>query len=220
MRQRDDAIFAEALNCLADGILSPNQINIFKSREMPLPLQPPRSAVHLFNRNALVDAYNQKFIDSTEGEKIQAISVDIVLGSATDDTKRECLRKLHKLPTTSTFGLRKDLELKVGVPYMVTVNVDLIDGIVNGSTGTLKYIQFGASPSGNRRPITLFVDFDDPQVGKIARSKSRTRFTPIYVYKKVVYSWPAKYLSVVRMQFPITPSAAITIWKAQGISRR
>lgn len=48
---------------------------------------------------------------------------------------------------------------------MITVNIDVGDGLVNGACGVLKYVQmkFG-------QPETVFIDFQSENVGRKAKS--------------------------------------------------
>ncbi|GFV59702.1 ATP-dependent DNA helicase [Trichonephila clavipes] len=51
-------------------------------------------------------------------------------------------RNLHKMSIVESGGLPYSLKLAVGYPYMITMNLDVEDGLVNGAIGTLKYIEY------------------------------------------------------------------------------
>lgn len=51
MRQKDDKAFAIALNHLAQGLLTAEEITLFQSREISRGLIIPKSAIHLFYAN-------------------------------------------------------------------------------------------------------------------------------------------------------------------------
>ncbi|GFS96223.1 ATP-dependent DNA helicase [Trichonephila clavipes] len=51
-------------------------------------------------------------------------------------------RNLHKMSVVESGGLPYCLKLAVGYPYMITMNLDVEDGLVNGAIGTLKYIEY------------------------------------------------------------------------------
>ena len=58
----------------------------------------------------------------------------------------------------------------------MTVNNDIQDGLVNGATGILKKIVYGTkSDSLERVPCILWLEFDDPTVGKDKRAESQHR---------------------------------------------
>ncbi|GFU01977.1 uncharacterized protein TNCV_1524601 [Trichonephila clavipes] len=49
-------------------------------------------------------------------------------------------RNLHKMSVVESGGLPYSLKLAFGYPYMITMNLDVEDGLVNGAIGTLKNI--------------------------------------------------------------------------------
>ena len=59
----------------------------------------------------------------------------------------------------------------------MTLNNDIQDGLVNGATGLLKKIVYGTkSDSLERVPCILWMEFDNPTVGKDKRAKSQHRY--------------------------------------------
>ena len=110
----------------------------------------------------------------------------------------------------------------------MTLNNDIQDGLVNGATGLLKKIVYGTkSCSLERVPCILWMEFDDPTVGKDKRAKSQHRYlrdstiqrnwTPIgletqrFQRGKGVSSY-----KIVRKQFSFIVAEALTIHKSQG----
>ena len=77
---------------------------------------------------------------------------------------------MHKLSVMETSGLPYLLHLKEDMPYMLTVNVDVQDGLVNGLVGRLKYIEC-ASINGKDRVERLWFDFGSPMVGCVRRAR-------------------------------------------------
>ena len=102
---------------------------------------------------------------------------------------------MKTLPPTETQGLRNEIELAVGAIYMLTVNIDVSDGLTNGCTGELKEIVLGRNPQTKvTRPVRLMFDFKDSKVGSKARQTNHnSTFTPISVEKKKIKSWPARH---------------------------
>lgn len=138
---------------------------------------PPESngAIHLFATNKEVDDYNSKTLSTmkTEGAVVKAI--DIVSGAINDIAKRKALKLVKTLPTTQTYGLPKSLYIKIGARFMITVNLDTTDGLVNGTTGILKAIEFGINKdNGEKRPLRLWMDFNYASIGRSARSNFKT----------------------------------------------
>ena len=110
----------------------------------------------------------------------------------------------------------------------MTLNNDIQDGLVNGATGLLKKIVYDTkSDSLERVPYILWMEFDDPTVGKDRRAKFQHRYlrdstiernwTPIgletrrFQRGKGVSSY-----KIVRKQFPFIVAEALTIHKSQG----
>ncbi|CAG7723294.1 unnamed protein product [Allacma fusca] len=151
-------------------------------------------------------------------ESSEAIAVDIVQGTLAEASKSECLKRAHQLTTQQTLGLARCVTLKVDAAYVITLNVDTADGLVNGATFYLRTIIYGMSKDGISRPHVLLGEFDDQRVGKSARIQARASqaLTPIFVQKRVIYQWHRRGLTVVRIQFPVVPAAAVSVWKAQG----
>ena len=73
------------------------------------------------------------------------------------------------LKTQDTYGLPKKLDLALGVRYMVSTNIDIEDGLVNGSSGVLRQVdtyQKGCEIIVQR----AWIEFDYTTIGARARS--------------------------------------------------
>ncbi|XP_044598214.1 ATP-dependent DNA helicase PIF1-like, partial [Cotesia glomerata] len=155
MRQKNDVKFAKALNNLANGTLTENDMSLFESRIVKADNDIPEGAIHLFRTNDEVD----------------------------------------KLPS--------NLLLSIGIKYMVTVNIDVEDGLVNGAVGITR----------------LWLDFSDDQIGKKRRKEipkeDHKNWTAIDKIMKNIQP-TKKIVTIIREQFPLVPAEAITIHKSQG----
>ena len=111
--------------------------------------------------------------------------------------------------------------MAVSLRYHITVNVDVEDGITNGADCVLKKIQY--SQENRKVPKILWVQFDDNRIGHHTRRKFVGEYssdidqnwTPIFALDRT-YEYNRH--TVVRTQFPLTPAAAKTIHKAQGLT--
>ena len=114
---------------------------------------------------------------------------------------------------------------------MITNNLDTSDGLINGTTGTLKKIDYGHYRiSHNSEPIKqaikVWLLLDDVHCGKkkraeVANSSSSTStisaaWTPIDPVTLVVKRRPNSSLSIKRTQFPLTVAEAVIIHKSQS----
>ncbi|UYV81693.1 hypothetical protein LAZ67_20002002 [Cordylochernes scorpioides] len=146
------------------------------------------------------------------------------------------------MSVAETDGLPYMLPLAVGYPYMITSNIDVADGLVNGAIGVLLYIERqpanaddrsapgGPSTSTSLPPAedeiaTLWFQFEDKNTGTKAKIKCRPHVHSkpntlsvdwVPVHKKVVNISLTKTVKCKRKQFPCVPACAITIHKAQG----
>lgn len=72
------------------------------------------------------------------------------------------LEKISNKDRTETMGLSKTLWLKVGIRYMIVVKINVLDSVVNGSTGVLQKIDY--SNDKNKKPIRLWIELDEKKV--------------------------------------------------------
>jgi hypothetical protein len=221
MRQKDEVRFINCLNNLAVGKLTEEDIKLIKSREVKED-EVPIEAIRLFSENLNVDLYNELKISKCIGEEYISEAVDTILGKVTDKTKRSVLSSLAKKKTSEMNGLPYKLRLKVGIKYMVTCNLDVEDGLVNGSCGVLKLITFKINTTD---PLKLWLDFNSEVVGNKARLLQKehmreanidSKLTPMSKFSSVLNISNKLQHQVTRLQFPITPAEGLTIHKSQG----
>ena len=224
MRQRDDLLFAQALNNLSQFNLTTEDKFLFEdrifshnnSRLERSSVQIPEHCVHLFTTNKEVETHNQEVIRRSKGEVIRSVCNDEYSIKLNLDQRGRVAFQISSLETNETQGLPSVVELKTGIRYMITVNIDVSDGLVNGVSGILKKIDL----SSNRTPVLLWFDFERPDIGQIARQRfkqSDLTLTPIELQSKPFFvKLDRQLISVKRIQFPVRPSEAITIHKSQG----
>ncbi|GFT09265.1 hypothetical protein TNCV_5061581 [Trichonephila clavipes] len=188
-----------------------------------------------------VDAYNNNaFIPDFEN-----IANDKMIGYNTLTEVATARRNLHKMSVVESGGLPYSLKLAVGYPYMITMNLDVEDGLVNGAIGTLKYIEYltedeqvtiygttevavEPQPSTStriRKRVRLWLEFPNPSMGQLCRVKAKLHV----MCKRDVLD--LKWTPIVtraaniplggnikcrRNQFPVVSANAITIHKSQG----
>ena len=101
----------------------------------------------------------------------------------------------------------KSLTLVVGMIVVMTVNVDVENGLTNGVTGVVKHIDY--KMDGTNRPSIIWVLFGDPRIGRSAREKYRTlhnssihrEWTPVFDVQR---TFIMNYKTYQRIQFPLT----------------
>ena len=129
--------------------------------------------------------YTVKAIDSVAGQ-----TCHISRSSVSDKRSETC-------------GLHSTLKLAIGARVMLTANVDVSDGLVNGARGEVVHVV-----TNNTNDVTsILVKFDNSRVGlkSIQTSPYRARFANAGSEIK-------------RLQFPLTLAWATTIHKVQGLT--
>ncbi|XP_058821105.1 uncharacterized protein LOC131683287 [Topomyia yanbarensis] len=116
------------------------------------------------------------------------------------------------------------VRLVLGMPYMVTTNVDVEDGLVNGAIGELKYVEYDEDDA-HEEIVKLWIKFDSDTIGAVLRLKSR----PL-VYSKPGILQPdwtpisrrsaniklSSSIKCKRIQFPIVSASPLTVHNSLG----
>lgn len=182
MRQREDLVFATALNNLATGNLSEFEIKIFKSRECELN-QVPNTTIHIMYTNAEVDNFNYQKINNLPGNLFINYANDKLMNKSILSKNTSILEKVQEFPISKTYGLPYKLFLKKEAKYMLTNNIKTSDGLTNGAIGVLKFIDF----EGETITRLLF-EFEDKSIGKNTRLENNmdnSTLTPINICTRI-----------------------------------
>ena len=216
MRQRGDKKFAEMLCRVRKNECTSEDLHLLESRliqdDDP---EYPHSALHVYRLNRDVDEDNIKKLNSLAPKDQQVTVVAI------DNTKEKNTRQLNMTMPKSranTGGLVSELHLAVEAKVMLTVNVDVSDGLVNGARGTVRAI----IKTGNE-VTSVLVMFDAERVGVAAKRNSHYRVeypdvVPISRHEAVFSIGKSKAAEVSRRQFPLVLAWATTIYKVQGLT--
>ena len=137
MRQKEDLLFANALNNLANFELTTEDRALFEDRIFTFDNSRPerrfdrlpQSCIHLFPTNEEVDQHNDRIISITRDTNKISNADDIVSPKLKESLKEYLKNEVGKLKRQDTQGLIKKLELKIGVRYMIITNIDINDGI-------------------------------------------------------------------------------------------
>ena len=219
MRQQDDMFFANLLNRLRTNELTEvDKLEIEKHHISPGQEDYRRNAPHLFVENKFVDSFNEDFIRTLSSAKEKVDSHDDVISDIPRATKDRLISNLPK-DASKTANLPHSLILAIGMIYDITINLDVNDGIANGSTCIIKCIEHRVPETA--RPSIVWVLFNDSSIGSKTRQKYKHLYhpavealwTPVFdVTRNFLYN----YKSYQRTQFPLKPAAAKTVHKAQG----
>ena len=224
MRQKDDLNFAQLLNRLRLNVLTEEDKDDLRKRVVDRnSSEYPRDAVHLFAEKEGMYKHNKNIMNSIDGEEVDIPCYDTVASANISQKRaRELISELPDDPE-KTANMEKVLTVKVGMKYNISVNVNVEDGLANGTTGKVKFIEYKIE--GSNRPSIIWMKFEDPRIGKATREKYFQRgfynsniqrdWTPIF---EVERTFLYKFKMYQRIQFPLRPAAAKTVHKGQGIT--
>ena len=120
---------------------------------------------------------------------------------------------------SETGGLYGVLKLAIGARVMLTANVDVSDGLVNGARGEVVNI----ITNSENIMMKILVKFDNAQVGlkTIQSSPYHAAFpnaVPIGKHEVMFFAKQRRGSEITRVQFPLTLAWATTIHKVQGLT--
>ena len=157
MRQRDNR-FSELLCRVKTNNCTAKDLDILRSREIT-PNCPNYLAhvLHVYKLNVDVDARNSTMLNTSasESEQYTVKASDSIQGQTTHIDLSTLSEK-----RSETGGLHSVLKLAVGARVMLTANVDVADGLVNGARGEVVHVV-----TTNNQIISVLVVFDNHQVG-------------------------------------------------------
>ena len=184
--------------------------------------------VRLFHKNVDVDEYSRSVITA----EWNSIAVDVYSGYDANDQLVSAKSLVHRLQTSKTGNLPYLLPLALGQIYMLTCNPCVEDGMVNGAIGVLRHVDVkqsdeepASSSTGLPTSHLLWFDFmENPTAGQNTRSKYRAllhsrpelRSTWTPIQKKKVTFTVSNLIKCARVNFPLSPAAALTTHKSQG----
>ncbi|TNN44144.1 hypothetical protein EYF80_045663 [Liparis tanakae] len=118
----------------------------------------PADALHVFKTNKEVDNHNLSHIKKSQSHIHEIKAID-----KRKDVHTGQLTLVMPSKVSDTGGLREVVVVTMGARVMVTVNINVSDGLANGVCGTV----VGTETTGDQ-VIVILVKFDSPRVGKDA----------------------------------------------------
>lgn len=224
MRQKDEKQFAELLNRLRDGNHSKNDIAILKGRCLNSSPENDTyliNSTHLFSNNALVDAHNNSLYTFLKTVKAQIKAIDIVIGDISDKLKKLMKQKIPDNPT-KTMGLYSVVSAALDSKYDLTSNVDITDGLTNGTECVINSIDYRVENS--TRPSIIWVFFPKNDSGKKQRRENKhlyntnidKNWTPVLEITRKFRISKKALVHNLKRQFPLRPAAAKAIHRSHA----
>ena len=218
MRQKDDR-FVSALHNIRvqqPEIGSPED-ELLRSHELcciPGDNDYPYHAMHVYAQNIYCDEWNEHMLGHLPGEAEICVAVDSQKDTSTN------LAAINISDRPCDMGnLRHTLRLKVGAKVMLTTNVDVSDGLTNGTMGTVAHVVKDIAGNIN----VILVLFENDSVGENTHSASSYKHinalaVPILKGQATFTVRGRKSCHASRTQFPLTLAWAVTIHKCQGLT--
>ncbi|XP_069108859.1 uncharacterized protein [Argopecten irradians] len=208
MRQKDDKEFAMVLNRCRVKAKNDNLSN--KDRELLSNRETGEvsNGIHIYACNDQVDEHNLN--------TLHTICNDPVSIEADDWTKDERSGRMTRKEASDTQArqctLPRSLWLSVDARVMLTKNVDVSDGLVNGAFGTVKQL---VKENSSETIKCVEVCFDNKKVGlKQGRKVGDETFVMIERHEEII----GRNSRNTRRQFPLKLAWACTVHKVQGLT--
>ena len=172
MRQRESKMFVEILKRLREGKHTSSDLQKLKERCIE-ESNCAREAPRLFIKNALVDNYNEKVLESFIDNKYTIKAQDSVIGAYSAELKEKILMQIPYVSLRNSKQLAHKLKLAVGQRTEIAINVRTDDGLTNGASNVIKLTQLNdqSKPSG-----LISVQFDYEDVAKKTRQENRNLY--------------------------------------------
>lgn len=212
MRQREDRAFATVLNSLR-----------IRTSEEPISDQAmatlqdciregPDDVLHVYSTNQEANEYNLKMLYGNSEDLIEVDAEDY----QKDKTTGKLTLRDKPLIGTRVDGLSASLLLAVNARVMLTRNISVEDGLVNGAMGYISNFIYKRNQPANEVEIVEVI-FDSSNIGKI-QGKTTPNGNVVSI-KRVEEEINEKNIkSFIRHQFPLKLSWACTAHKVQGMT--
>lgn len=137
IRQQNDPLFQEILLGLRYGICSENTYAILKEQKYDKFKDSVVKPTKLFSRNENVDDINLK-----EFKKIKSIhNHSIIYNTLFYDEKNQLVPLFDVFSQLNSLSIPESIELSIGCQVIVTFNINIENGLVNGTRGVIIDIQ-------------------------------------------------------------------------------
>ena len=179
------------------------------------------NGIRLFFKNEHVNAYNNHVLQQFE-DKIISTATDSITGSKNHEQDANFRVKLHKKSVIDTGGLPYEITFVKGMFYLITTNIDVSDGLCNGSTGKLVHLDLDT----NNIVVRVWLEFcGSTKIGRKKRKKAAqlavqsgvsNLAVPIELRSANIPLTSDKKIIATRKHFPLIAACAMTIHKSQG----
>ncbi|KAG5864677.1 hypothetical protein JTB14_001608 [Gonioctena quinquepunctata] len=169
--------------------------------------------------NASVNGYNSGILN-THVNKIVSLASDVFVGCRNAEQQNFVRQKLHKMKVDETGGLPYELVSVPNRPYMITTNIDVADGLSNGTVGILLYVESDENNEILRIWLKFPKNFGQKCLRKLRNHIARLNLdidaVPISTQTSTIALNNNKTIVAKRKHFPLISALAMTVHKSQG----
>ena len=166
-----------------------------------------KDAINLAMANSFAQKNNQRLISFTSFDENNGMPL----------TDRSLLNIVDVLHSGKTSGRLKNLPLCLGMPVMVTTNIDVPGGIVNGSMGTIRSFDYKTLSNGEHILNHCIVHIPTATAAQMpGLGDHEYPIMPDTIYIRVRASKSKQMITIKRTQVPLIHAFAITAHKLQG----
>ncbi|XP_062610660.1 uncharacterized protein LOC134272446 [Saccostrea cucullata] len=214
MRQRDDATFATVLNSLRIRTIEEPLSEEAKTMLKECIRDGPDEVLHVYPTNEEVNEYNLKMLQTSCEELIEISAEDY----QKDNTTGKLTLREKPFMRTRTDGLSASLLFSVNARVMLTRNINVEDGLVNGAMGHISAFDFRQAQQRNRVE-GIRILFDSEDIGKL-QGKRTPHGNEVLIQRIQEDIKEKNTKNVVRHQFPLKLAWACTAHKVQGMTTK
>jgi hypothetical protein len=211
MRQKEDLEFACVLNSLRIRTAEEQITDTTKKLLQECIREGPDDVLHVYATNAEANEYNLEMIKSSCEDLIEVEAEDY----QKDNTTGKLTLRNKPYVRIKSDGLQTTLLLAENARVMLTRNVNVEDGLVNGAMGRVSHFQYRQDKVNSVHMIGVIFDCND--IGKVTGTRTQKgNLVPIQRVQEDIKERNTK--SMVRHQFPLKLSWACTAHKVQGMT--
>lgn len=202
-------------------MLAEDKLSLIQSRFFPVEEAKDLCShgIRLFYSNQSINAYNNKVLGEAEN-KTTSIADDGYTGYSNAEQLASLRQICHKKSTIDTGRLPYEIIFVIDKYYIVTINIDVPDGLANDAVGKLVYLE----ENENHEVTRVWLTFPSIKTGLKLRTKAagyiRQHITanavPINRHTSTIFLNNNKTMYVKRNHFPLISGCAMTIHKSQG----
>ena len=170
--------------------------------------------MQVYAQNVHCDAWNENRLKLQPGREFTNIATDSKGDACTELANVSVSTNTHEMG-----NLWNVLTVKINARVIITTNIDVTDGLINGAMGTVTNVVIDQTTG---KMSVILVAFDSEHVGQETRHTSvyNSRHQNAVPIHQTQATFPVHKTSfqATRMQFPLTLAWAVTIHKCQGLT--